>query len=389
MKTETIKGFKDYLGEDMNKRAFILELIKQTFRKYSFDEVETPIIEYEEFVKGENINDEAISDIFKLRDKGKRKLALRYEFTFQLKRIARNKKLPFRRFQVGPVFRDEPISGNRLRQFTQCDVDIIGSTIKNEAEVLAVTKEILDKLKIKSVIYINNRKLLNEILSDLNIVRKEEVIRELDKMDKLPIEETKKNLKKLKAERVLKIFLQDEDFFEKYQGYQEIKELKKYCKYYGVPVKFSPFLARGLSYYTGSVFEIKSIIKETICGGGSYMVGGNQATGIALGVERLQSVTKIKVEQKKILIVSLNEDKKSIDLSKKLRQLGKSATVYFGKPSKAMEYANSYGINQVVFVGAEEVKKKKFKVKDMLTGKEKILVLEKRTKKNVIVEKKR
>ena len=389
MNTDIIKGFRDFEGPEMEKRAFIRSLVQQTFNKYSFNEVESPIIESEEFVRGENTNDESVSDIFKLTDKGKRKLALRYELTFQLKRIAKGKKLPFRRFQIGPVFRDEPVSGNRFRQFTQCDVDIVGSTIKNEAEMLAITKEILSTLKIKSIIYVNNRKLLNEILSDLEIVRKEEVIREIDKMDKLPIEEIKKNLKKLNAERVLEIILQDEDFFEKYQGYQEIKELKKYCKYYGVEVKFSPFLARGLSYYTGSIFEIKSVIKETICAGGTYEINGNTSTGISLGLERLQMVTKIKVEKEKILIVSLNEDKKSIDLSRKLRQMGKSATVYFGKPSKAMEYANSYSISKVVFVGAEEVKKKKFKVKDMDTGKEKILVLEKRTKKNVIVKKKK
>jgi len=120
-------------------------------------------IESEEFVRGENPNDEAVSDVYKLKDKGKENLALRYEFTFQLKRIVKGKKLPYKRFQIGPVFRDEPVTGNRLRQFTQCDIDIVGSNAKSEAEVLAMIKEILDKLKIKSITYVNNRKLLNEI----------------------------------------------------------------------------------------------------------------------------------------------------------------------------------------------------------------------------------
>jgi len=116
MTNNSIKGFTDITGKDAEKRAIILEVIRRTFEKYNFEQAETPVIESEDFVKGENPNNETISDIFKLKDKGKRNLALRYEFTFQLKRIANNKKLPYKRFQLGPVFRDEPVQGNRLRQ---------------------------------------------------------------------------------------------------------------------------------------------------------------------------------------------------------------------------------------------------------------------------------
>ena len=94
MKTNLVKGFEDITGEQAEKRALILDIIKQTFEKYNFEKSETPIIEYEEFVKGDNSNDEAISDIFILNEKRKRKLALRYELTFQLERIGRNKKRP-------------------------------------------------------------------------------------------------------------------------------------------------------------------------------------------------------------------------------------------------------------------------------------------------------
>ena len=119
MKTETAKGFKDYLGEEAKKREKIIEIIKEVFKSYGFEPAETPIIEYEEFAKGENEKDEAVSDIFKLEDKGKRKLALRYELTFPLKRIAKQQKLPYKRYQIGPVFRDEPVSSNRFRQFVK------------------------------------------------------------------------------------------------------------------------------------------------------------------------------------------------------------------------------------------------------------------------------
>jgi len=375
---ETVKGFKDFLGKDAEKFAFIREIARQTFEKYNFQEVQTPVVEYEKFVRGENANDEAVSDIFKLQDKGKRELALRYEFTFQLKRLAVNQKLPFKRFQIGPVFRDEPVSENRIRQLTQCDIDTVGATIKDEAEILAAIKEILDALKVKSIIYVNNRKLLNEILEEQGVKEKEEVIREIDKLDKLSPEEVKKNLQQYNAQEVLKIFQKPENYFKKYTAYAEIEELKKYCKFYGIEVRFQPSLARGLSYYTGNVFEVKSIIKETICGGGTYMVGETTATGISFSIERLMAVTNIAIKIDKTLIVSLNKDLKAISLSKQLRKQGKNTSVYFGKPSKALEYANSYGFNQVIFVGEKEVEKKKFKVKNLLTGKEITLVIEKK-----------
>ncbi|PJE81504.1 hypothetical protein COU58_02255 [Candidatus Pacearchaeota archaeon CG10_big_fil_rev_8_21_14_0_10_32_42] len=374
---ELVKGFKDKLGKEAEKAAFIREVARQTFEKYNFQEIETPIIEYEEFVRGENQNDEAVSDIFRLQDKGKRNLALRYEFTFQLKRVGKNQKLPFKRFQIGPVFRDEPVTGNRLRQFTQCDIDTIGSTIKDEAEILGAIKEIFNALKIEAIVYVNNRKLLNEIMEGEKIPNKEEAIRELDKLDKLSEEEIYENLKKIKAEKLLELVKNKEDFFKKYPAYSEIEELKNYSKLYGLELKFSPTLARGLSYYTGNVYEIKSKIKETICAGGTYMVDGINSSGISFSVERLMAVTNIQIEIEKILVVSLDEDKKSIELAGKLRKAGKNASVYFGKPSKALEYANSCGIKKVIFVGKKEVEKKKIKIRNMTTGKEITLTIEK------------
>ena len=153
--------------------------------------------------------------------------------------------------------------------------------------------------------------------------------------------------------------------------------MKKNCKLYGVKIEFSPSLARGLSYYNGSIFEIKSGIRETICAGGSYKVNGNQSTGISFGLDRLQLVTKMIVDIEKYLIVSLNQDKKAIQVARQLRAKGKNTSVYFGKPSKALEYANSYGIKKVIFVGAQEVKKKLIKIKDMKTGRERMVAITK------------
>ena len=389
---ELVKGFKDYIGEEARRRAEIRKILVDTFEKYNFEPVETPIVEYKSFVQGENKQDEAVSDIFKLRDRGERDLALRYEFTFQLKRLMQNKKLPYRRYQIGEVFRDEPISSNRFRQFVQCDVDIMGSKIKDEAEILALSKEILEKLGINFKIYFNNRKLLNEILEKEGIKGKDRigVIKEIDKIGKLSEKEIKDNLKKFGAEKILDIFKKNEKYFEKYDFYSEIREFKEALKNYGLDKysQFSPSLARGLSYYNGSVFEVKTNqMNETICGGGSYVFDSVQCTGISFGLDRLGILAKIKKENKSVLVVSLNEDKQAIKVAEKMRETGNSVSIFYGKPSKALEYANSYNISQVIFVGAEEVKRKNFKVKDMKTGKERMLLLEKRTKKNIIIQK--
>jgi len=377
MKTDTVKGFNDYLGKDARKRARIIDVIKKQFALYGFEPAETPLVEYEEFVRGENPDDEAVSNIFKLQDRGKRKLALRYELTFPLKRIAKGKKLPYKRYQIGPVFRDEPVAANRFRQLIQCDIDVIGSTIKDEAEVLALGYDIFSKkLGIKLTIVINNRKLLNEILEKEKIKEKdrEQVIREIDKLDKLSEKEVKANLKKFKGEKIVEILKKPEKYFEKYSDYSEIKELKKYCKDFGVNVVFQPSLARGLSYYVGSVFEFKAIgEKGSICGGGTYMINGIQSTGWSIGLARLTNVAKIKTPTNDFLIISLNQDKKAIEIAQKLRKKSRVVSIYYGKPSKALEYANSYNFQKVIFVGSKEVKAKKFKIKDMKTGKESLL----------------
>lgn len=387
MTNETVKGFKDFSGEDAEKRAEIRKVLVEVFERYGFEPAETPIVEYESFVKEDNANDEAVSDIFKLKDRGKRKLALRYELTFPLKRLMKNKRLPYKRYQIGEVFRDEPVSSNRFRQFTQGDVDVIGSSIKDEAEILALTKNVLKELGIEAVIYIGNRKLLNEILEKQGITtlkgtskNKEQVLREIDKLDKLSEKDVAKNLKKLGAEKILSVFKKKENYFERYDAYKDILELKKFCNYYGVKVEFQPSLVRGLSYYNGNVFEVKgkgiNTLKGTsnsICGGGSFMFNKVQSTGISFGLDRLINISKIKNKKPNVMIISIGQDREAIKVVEKLRKKGENCLIYYGKPSKALGYANSKEINKVIFVGKDEVKKKKFKEKDMGSGKQKYI----------------
>ncbi|MBI2004346.1 ATP phosphoribosyltransferase regulatory subunit [Candidatus Pacearchaeota archaeon] len=197
---------------------------------------------------------------------------------------------------------------------------------------------------------------------------------EIDKLDKLPESEIKSNLKKYKAEKFIDILKKPEKYFEKYKNYKDVSELKKLCKSYGVDFIFQPSLVRGLSYYNKNVFEIKTLdIKETIVGGGSYIFNGIQSTGISFGLDRLSSLAKIDYEKEKYLIISLDKDKEAIKLAEKLRKENKIANLFYGKPSKALEYANSYKFSKVIFVGEKEIKNKKFIVKDMESGKESVL----------------
>lgn len=146
----------------------------------------------------------------------------------------------------------------------------------------------------------------------------------------------------------------------------------EYCRAFGFEVLFSPTIVRGLSYYDGNVFEIKSKeIKETLVGGGSYTFNDVSCTGISFGLERLSLLSKIKPEKEKTMVLSINQDVEAIKITQKLRNKNENVSIFYGKPSKALDYANSKNIDKVIFVGEKEVKKKKFKVRDMKSGKEK------------------
>ncbi|MBU0929668.1 MAG: histidine--tRNA ligase family protein, partial [Nanoarchaeota archaeon] len=292
------------------------------------------------------------------------------------------------RYQIGNVFRDEPAKPGRYREFTQCDVDIIGdSNINSDAECLALANDIFSELKIKVEIKINNRKLLNSIIKSLNINETNLIIREIDKLDKLTIQEVKANISKItnKTDKLFSFFTKDIDYFvkNKFEGASELKELMNICKNYKIKLKFYPNLARGFSYYTGNVFEIiNDKYKFTIAAGGRYdkVVGKYlnreiPAVGISFGLDRISEIAKIDIKPIKVLIISIAEDKKSIELVNQLRKSKITTTIMFGKISKALEYANSYNIEYTIFIGKEEIKKKKFKLRDMKTGKEQFLTL--------------
>lgn len=394
IEVDTVKGFQDILPPESLKRDAVKRIVEKQFRLHGFVPIETPIIEFDELMRSESPNeeDEAVSDRFRLNDRAGRNLGLRYEFTFQLARIFKqnpNIKLPFRRFQIGEVFRDEPVGHGRFRQFTQCDADIIGdNSIEADAECLLLVKDILDDLKIKSEIQVNNRKMLKALIESVQITDIKNVMRELDKMGKLGLDEVKSNLRKYadpnQIVTLFKILEKGMPFFleNAFDGSAELAALMEKCKDYGLKeIKLNPFLARGFGYYTGNIFEVKVAgEKNVIAAGGRYdnTVGKYSAkqipaVGISFGLERMTELANIPVESTKAMLISIDEDKTAIRLAKLLRKENVSCLTTSEKPGKAMELANSLGIKKVIFIGDAEVSQKKFKLRDMKTGQEKLL----------------
>lgn len=391
---DLVKGFQDFLPPESLRRKEIVKIIEKYFNLYGFLPVETPLVEFDELMRQDSLKeeDQAVSDRFRLKDRAGRNLGLRYEFTFQLSRILKqnpNIKMPFKRYQIGPVFRDEPIASNRFRQFTQCDADIIGSVGTDaEAELLALITDILKALGIEAEIQLNSRKLLSSLIESVQIEQKENVMRELDKLEKLGEDAVKVNIKKYASPNqvitLFKLLEKDLNFFKEnaFDGAEEIAELIKKCKLYGVKIKFNQYLARGLSYYTGNIFEIVSPEKkESIAAGGRYdnLVGKFlsreiPAVGISFGLERISQLAKISLAPSiKVLLISIEEDAETIKLAKKLRKSNIPTITASGNPSKQLEYANSQKIPYVIFIGEEEASQKKFKLKNMETG-EQVLV---------------
>lgn len=386
---DTVKGFQDFLPPVSLKRRAVRQVIEEYYRKYGFVPIETPVVEFDELMRSDNLQgeDEAVSDRFRLKDRGGRNLGLRYEFTFQLARIFKQNptiKLPFRRYQIGENFRDEPIGPGRFRQFTQCDADVVGdSSIDVEAELLSLLSDILKALQIPATIYVNNRRLISALIESVQIRDIVSAMRELDKLDKIGEDQVKSNLRKYAdTNQILTLFkLLEKDlaYFVSngFEGATELEALEKKCRLYGVSIMIQPTLVRGLSYYTGNIFEVRAPnANGSIAAGGRYdgVVGKYlqrpvSAVGISFGLERVTELAVISTPTSaRALLLSFDKDTETIALLKELRTAGIASMMMNGKPGKAMEYANALSIPYVVFIGEEELAKKKWKIKDMQSG---------------------
>ena len=405
MELQRAKGTMDFPPEEKIKRQYIVDTLRKVFENYGFVPLETPILErYEtlssKFAAGEE--SDALKETFKLNDQGGRKLGLRFDLTVPMCRfIAMNPqlKMPFKRYQIGRAFRDGPIEKGRIREFWQCDVDIVGvKSMKADAEILNLVRDAFKALKLKVKVKVNNRKLLNSILDSLKIKNKDSVIISVDKLAKIGVQGVKKELKdkrlndKTINELIKIISIQGSnkekfeflEFLKDKEGLDELKELNNYFKDF----EFNISLARGLSYYTGTVFEVvldDKILGCSIAGGGRYdkMISGfigkgeYPAVGIAFGLEPISKVIKFKEMKSlsKVFVIPIRTFKESLKVIQELRDNGINVEIDLmdRNISKNLDYANKMGIPYVLFVGSDELKKGKFKLKDMKSGKEEFL----------------
>ncbi len=411
MKLANLKGTDDFLPNEQSIRNKIINTLRNHFESYGYLPIETPILNYYDLLAYKYSDDaEILSEIYKLKDQGDRNLGLRYDLTVPFcKVIGLNKdlRMPFRRYEIGKVFRNGPVKLGRTREFYQCDVDVVG--IDNrliEAEQILMAINGYKKLGIDVLVKYNNRKLMSGLILESGIDEENisSVIGVIDKMEKISLEELITNLEKLsiskdKINKLLEYFkysLEDyiniiKDSNNSYikEGLDEIIELNNYLKELNIidDCIFTPTLARGLTIYTGVVFEFydkEKRITSAIGAGGRYnkiitdfMDNGNSypAVGLSFGLEPIYAILKENKNKEKLIdiyLVPLDTNIETLKLATTLRENNIKVLIEMNKKkvSKCFEYAESMNINYISIIGSNEIESGVLRVKNMETKEE-------------------
>ena len=402
---EILKGTRDFLPKDMAKREYVMDKIRSVFVRFGYDTIETPAIEYTRTLLG-NYGEEGSKLMYRFKDNGDRDIALRYDQTVPFARLVaanyQNLPMPFKRYQISRVWRaDKPAKG-RYREFYQCDIDVIGTaSLLAEAEVAAVMFRVFEALGFpRFVIKFNSRRLMNSIMDDLGIEAgiQKNVIRSLDKLDKIGREGVKKEmmsfLEEARCDLVFDVVLQEGTNAEKLKALsrystEEIQLFLEKAAAFGV-LEFDVSLARGLDYYTGITFEafLPDVAIGAVCAGGRYddlcslfCKEKFSGVGVAFGFDRLV----VAMEQLELLknaqlnaqiLVTYFDDAtlpNSLTILRNLQADGLNAEVYFepASLSKQMKYADKKEIPFVVICGPDELAKEEVMIKIMKTGQQK------------------
>lgn len=418
----TLSGFMELLPQDQIKFNEMLDIIKKTYELYGFLPEETPIIESSEVLLAK-AGGETEKQIYSFR-KGDKDLSLRFDLTVPLaKYVAQyynDLTFPYRRYQIGKVFRGERAQKGRYREFYQCDIDIIGDgklSIINDAEIPSVIYTTFKNLGFDNfIIKINNRKILNGLFDELNISQKKtEILIIIDKLEKIGMEAVKEELRKLelsngiinKIEEFFKIDGTTDEKLEKLEqlgfnsyifkeGLQELKEVVKYVRLFNVEEKnftVDLTIARGLDYYTGTVYETNLVGYESIgsiCSGGRYENLASYYTkknlpgvGISIGLTRLfynlKELGLLNTTKKSISKVGIipmgSEFEEAVNISNLLRENNIPNEIYKedSKIKNKFSYANNLDIPYVIIIGQEEKEKGMFTIKNMITGDQNML----------------
>ena len=438
------KGTRDFSPAEMVRRNYIFDTIKNVFRLYGFQPIETPAMENLSTLMGK-YGEEGDKLLFKilnsgdfissvsdelLMEKNPNKLTtkisekgLRYDLTVPFARFVvqyqNDITFPFKRYQIQPVWRADRPQKGRYREFYQCDVDVIGSnSLLNEAELVQIIDDVFERLKINTVVKINNRKILAGIAEIIG--EKERIIDitvAIDKLEKIGLEKVNAELseKGVSADAISKLqpilalegnsaekMIQLEDTLSGSEiGKKGVAELKSLLGYIAVlnlktEVELDLTLARGLNYYTGAIFEVKAKDMEmgSICGGGRYDdltgifgLSNVSGVGVSFGAERIYDVlTQLNLfpqhslETTKVMFTNFGEKEEMycLPVVAQLRKNGINAEIFpeNAKMKKQMNYANKKQIPFVVLAGESEMADNKFTLKNMESGEQQLVSAE-------------
>jgi histidyl-tRNA synthetase len=439
-KPNNARGTRDFGPKEMVKRNYVFSIIKKHFERFGFQNIETPSIEnlstlmgkygeegdqllFKILNSGDFLKDVSQNDI----DLGYKNLSqkivekgLRYDLTVPFARfVSMNRSeiaFPFRRYQIQPVWRADRPQKGRYREFYQCDADIVGSdSLVNEAELVSLFQSIFSELNLNVQLLINSRKVLTGIVDVLGMMDKfSSLAIALDKLDKVGWDVVKNELleqgfeidklNKLKGilefegtnvQKIsnIKLFLADSDI-----GLAGLKEIEDVLSFSADQrnINFDVKLARGLSYYTGLIFEGKALDLAfgSIVGGGRYdnLTGSfglpnMSGVGISFGIERiidvmdtLELLPAVDSSACKVLFTYFDPEGqlKCLALANSLRASGIPCEVYpdVAKIKKSFEYADKKGIKFVAVIGSEEIKSGLISLKDMISGSQEVLTLD-------------
>ncbi|MBQ8193306.1 MAG: histidine--tRNA ligase [Bacilli bacterium] len=404
MKLMNVKGTSDSLPNKEIVKRRVINTLTNTFETFGYLPLDTTILCYYDLLASKySGGSEILKEVYTLKDQGDRDLGLRYDLTVPFAKVismnaGRELTLPFKRYEVGKVFRDGPVKTGRAREFYQCDVDVCGiEGAFIEAEMLSMTSLAYKKLGIDIYIEVNNRKLLEGFIIDSEIPSNltSNVILSVDKLAKIGEDGVRRELEQynIEEEKLNKLFsyfkcgiedldnmnITNESFIE---GRKEIQELFGYIKELNITeCKFSPYLARGLEIYTGTVWEVfdkKQRLTCAIGGGGrfdkiitNFINDGNSypAVGISFGIVPICEILEETQTQNTydLLIVPLDTNIESLKLANKLREKGIKVVVEMTgrKIKKTLESASKNNVPYVIVLGDSELKDKSIEIKDM------------------------